>query len=101
MFNIIKLNEKDNIGIALMDIPKNVDLNLGIKSIVHQNQVIGSYTMIGMSSIITKNKKILPGYTYYGRPLKKIKMLCRIDTNNELEYYKNGGILQFVLRNMI
>ena len=32
MFNIIKLNEKDNIGIAPMDIPENVDLNLGIKS---------------------------------------------------------------------
>ena len=33
MFNIIKLNEKDNIGIASMDIPENVDLNIGIKSI--------------------------------------------------------------------
>ncbi len=32
MFNIIKLNEKDNIGIAPMDIPINVDLNIGIKS---------------------------------------------------------------------
>jgi aconitate hydratase len=33
--------------------------------------------------------------------IKKIKMLCRIDTKNKLEYYKNGGILQYVLRNMI
>ena len=33
--------------------------------------------------------------------IKKIKTLCRIDTQNELEYYKNGGILQYVLRNMI
>ena len=33
MFNIIKLNEKDNIGIAPMDIPADVDLNLGIKTI--------------------------------------------------------------------
>ena len=28
MFNIIKLNEKDNIGIATMDIPENVETNL-------------------------------------------------------------------------
>jgi len=28
---------------------------------------------------------------------KKIKLLCRIDTANEIEYYKNGGILQYVL----
>ncbi len=33
--------------------------------------------------------------------IKKIKVLSRIDTKNELEYYKNGGILQYVLRNMI
>jgi aconitate hydratase len=25
---------------------------------------------------------------------------CRIDTYNELEYYRSGGILQFVLRNL-
>lgn len=31
----------------------------------------------------------------------KIKVLCRIDTVNELEYYKNGGILHYVLRNMM
>ncbi|WP_298624046.1 aconitate hydratase AcnA [uncultured Legionella sp.] len=29
-----------------------------------------------------------------------IKALCRIDTADELEYYKNGGILQYVLRNL-
>ncbi len=38
---------------------------------------------------------------YANATIKKIKTLCRIDTKNELEYYKNGGILQFVLRNMI
>ncbi len=29
-----------------------------------------------------------------------IQVLCRIDTGNELEYYKHGGILQYVLRNL-
>ena len=38
---------------------------------------------------------------YADATIKKIKTLCRIDTQNELEYYKNGGILQYVLRNMI
>ncbi|MDC1246121.1 aconitate hydratase AcnA [Pelagibacteraceae bacterium] len=38
---------------------------------------------------------------YTSGDIKKIKTLCRIDTKNELEYYKNGGILQYVLRNMI
>jgi aconitate hydratase len=30
-----------------------------------------------------------------------IKLLCRIDTLDEVEYYRNGGILQYVLRNMM
>jgi len=38
---------------------------------------------------------------YASGDIKKIKTLCRIDTKNEMEYYKNGGILQYVLRNMI
>ena len=38
---------------------------------------------------------------YASGELKTIETLCRIDTKNELEYYKNGGILQYVLRNMI
>ena len=38
---------------------------------------------------------------YLSGEVKKIETLCRIDTKNELEYYKNGGILQYVLRNMI
>ncbi len=46
---------------------------LGVRVLVHQNQVIGSYTMIGMGTIITKKKIIIPGYTYYGKPVKKIK----------------------------
>ncbi len=32
---------------------------------------------------------------------KKVNVLSRIDTDNETEYYKHGGILQYVLRKMI
>jgi aconitate hydratase len=31
---------------------------------------------------------------------KAVPVLCRIDTENELDYFKNGGILHFVLRNL-
>ncbi len=31
---------------------------------------------------------------------KDVSLLCRIDTLDELEYYRNGGILQYVLRNL-
>ena len=58
-------------------------------------------------SVLNIEKGINPGdkltveIKYSSGELKKIKTLCRIDTKNELEYYKNGGILQYVLRNMI
>jgi aconitate hydratase len=58
-------------------------------------------------SVINLEKGILPSdkveveIKYLSGDVKRIKTLCRIDTKNELEYYKNGGILQYVLRNMI
>ena len=45
---------------------------LGFNVSVHQNQVIGSYSMIGMSSVITKKIKIIPGFIFAGNPAKKI-----------------------------
>ena len=29
-----------------------------------------------------------------------VPVLCRIDTENELDYFNNGGILQYVLRSL-
>lgn len=33
--------------------------------------------------------------------VSEFQVLCRIDTGNELDYYKNGGILHYVLRQML
>lgn len=38
---------------------------------------------------------------YPDKSFSKINVLCRIDTKSELEYYRNGGILHYVLRNLI
>ncbi|NER66800.1 hypothetical protein G3436_26860 [Pseudomonas sp. MAFF212427] len=32
---------------------------------------------------------------------EQIQVLCRIDTLNEVEYFKAGGILHYVLRQLI
>ncbi len=50
---------------------------------------------------INPSDKVNLEIKYATGEIKKIETLCRIDTKNELEYYKNGGILQYVLRNMI
>jgi len=58
-------------------------------------------TVLNVENGINPASKIEVEVKYATGEIKKIKTLCRIDTKNELEYYKNGGILQFVLRNMI
>ena len=38
--------------------------------------------------------------TYADGSVKQVPILCRIDTLDELDYFKNGGILQYVLRDL-
>jgi aconitate hydratase len=35
-----------------------------------------------------------------GGEREKVEVLCRIDTENEVEYFRNGGILHYVLRGL-
>jgi aconitate hydratase len=65
--------------------------------------LIGSelITVLNIEEGVEASDTIKVEIKYASGDIKKIKTLCRIDTKNELEYYKNGGILQYVLRNMI
>jgi len=38
--------------------------------------------------------------TYADGATREVPIVCRIDTLDELDYYKNGGILQYVLRDL-
>ncbi len=58
-------------------------------------------TVNGIEKGLNPGDKLSVEFKYQNGEIKKFKMLCRIDTNNELEYYKHGGILQYVLRNTI
>ena len=56
---------------------------MGIRSSVHQNQIIGSYSMIGMHSFVTKKLLVTPGFIFYGMPAKKVKKnLIGLKRNN-------------------
>ena len=65
--------------------------------------LIGSevITVLNIEEGVNPSDDVQVEIKYASGDIKKIKTLCRIDTKNELEYYKNGGILQYVLRNMI
>ncbi len=59
------------------------------------------FTVTKLENGIKPSEEVELEIKYNNVEIKKIKVLSRIDTKNELEYYKNGGILQYVLRNMI
>ena len=59
------------------------------------------FTIIDIENGISPREDIQCEIKYIDGTIKKIKLLCRIDTTNEIEYYKHGGILQYVLRNML
>ena len=59
------------------------------------------FTILNIEKGINPRDEIIVEIKYADGTLKKIKTVCRIDTENEIEYYKNGGILQYVLRKMI
>ncbi|MAW02092.1 MAG: aconitate hydratase, partial [Candidatus Pelagibacter sp.] len=59
------------------------------------------FTILNIEKGINPRDEIIVEIKYADGTLKKIKTICRIDTENEIEYYKNGGILQYVLRKMI
>ena len=66
-------------------------------------KLIGSelISILNIEKGVNPSDEVKVEIKYASGEIKKIKTLCRIDTKNELEYYKNGGILQYVLRNMI
>ena len=59
------------------------------------------FTIIDIEKGVEPRQEVDCEIKYADGASKKIKLLCRIDTANEIEYYKNGGILQYVLRNML
>ncbi len=59
------------------------------------------FTIINIAKGIAPRDSIDCQIRYPDDTIKIIKLLCRIDTANEIEYYKNGGILQYVLRKML
>ena len=59
------------------------------------------FSIIDLEKGIDPRDEVVVEIKYVSGDIKRIKMLSRIDTKNELEYYKNCGILQYVLSYMI
>ncbi len=92
-----RIHRSNLIGMGIL--PLQFTNNINRKNL----NLIGSelISVIDIEKGINPSDEVIIEIKYVSGEIKKIKTLCRIDTKNELEYYKNGGILQYVLRNMI
>ena len=62
-----------------------------------------TYQITGIADGLHAGKKlqVIATQSSADDPAKQFDVICRIDTPVELEYYRNGGILQYVLRQLM
>ena len=68
------------------------------------NSIYDTKTLAGVLGIekgVSPKQTVKVEIKYADGTAKTIETVCRIDTASEIEYYKNGGILQYVLRSML
>jgi aconitate hydratase len=58
-------------------------------------------TIRGLHGEIKPRQKMMAEIVASDGGLKRVPLICRIDTLDELDYFKNGGILQYVIRQLI
>jgi aconitate hydratase len=57
-------------------------------------------TIHGLQGNLKPRQKLTADIVSRDGSLRRVSLLCRIDTLDELDYYRNGGILHYVLRKL-
>ena len=60
-----------------------------------------TYDITGISDGLTLKKELTVKAKSDDGSVKEFKTICRIDTPAELDYYRHGGILEYVLRQLL
>jgi aconitate hydratase len=92
-----RIHRSNLIGMGILPLQFTNDVNRKNLNLIGSELI----SVLNVEKGINPSDEVTIEIKYASGDIKKVKTLCRIDTKNELEYYKNGGILQYVLRNMI
>ena len=85
---------------AIKKIVRHVKLDQNRKSLKLTGKE--SIDILGLTGVeLTPRMNLTLIITRENGSREKIEVLCRIDTLNEVEYFKSGGILHYVLRQLI
>ncbi len=60
-----------------------------------------TFDIVGVADGITPRMDVTCRITRADGSVEEISLTCRVDTLDEVEYYRHGGILQYVLRNLM
>ncbi|MFC4352389.1 aconitate hydratase AcnA [Fodinicurvata halophila] len=60
-----------------------------------------TFDILGLEDGIKPRMKVPAKIHYADGQTEEISLLCRIDTEDEVEYFRHGGILHYVLRNLM
>jgi len=92
-----RIHRSNLIGMGILPLQFTNDVNRKNLNLIGSELI----SVLDVEKGINPSDEVTIEIKYASGDTKRVKTLCRIDTKNELEYYKNGGILQYVLRNMI
>jgi aconitate hydratase len=60
-----------------------------------------TYEIVGLDDTLTPRATLTVQATSHDGTVKSFSVRCRIDTPEEMQYYKHGGILPYVLRSLV
>jgi UDP-N-acetylglucosamine acyltransferase len=72
--------------------------NIGLNATIHQFSFLGTGCMIGMATVIPKNKKIIPYKTYIGNPCVELKENDYLIKKNNIELFDLFEIRKVYIR---
>ncbi|HXK94918.1 MAG TPA: aconitate hydratase, partial [bacterium] len=92
-----RIHRSNLIGMGVMPLQFKEGVNRKTLSLTGEE----TYDIVGIERQLQPGADLILRITRQGGRSEEISVLCRIDTVDELEYYKHGGILHYVLRNLL
>src|SRR5471032_2728469 len=93
-----RIHRSNLVGMGVMPLQFKLDQNRKSLNLTGKETV----DILGLTGVeVTPRMNLTLVITREDGSSEKVEVLCRIDTLNEVEYFKSGGILHYVLRQLI
>ncbi|MBL1213979.1 MAG: aconitate hydratase AcnA [Ignavibacteriae bacterium] len=92
-----RIHRSNLVGMGVLPLKFEDDQNCNTLSLTGDED----YTIVGLEEDLVPNKKLKVTVNKKGKIKKEFNVIARLDSKIEIEYYKNGGILQYVLREFL